>query len=159
MQENSNRTIYIKNNHQKYKSKRAYRIRDENKFLEQLLDDIRNNKPFLFASDSNDSATKLCAKCLKHFPQLKDKIILITKDTNFRVKNANEDFKDKFVFYSPKIVFGVDFNIDVAQNVYLYIKGRTLTPYDLYQQATRTRNIKDIYVYCECCEIHILCIS
>ena len=65
-------------------------------------------------------------------------------------KNASEYFKDKFVFYSPKITYGIDSNISNAQNVFIYVKGRTLTPYGTLQQCTRTRNIESIYFYCEC---------
>ena len=54
------------------------------------------------------------------------------------------------MFYSPKITYGIDFNITNAQNVFIYVKGRTLTPYGTFQQCTRTRNIESIYFYCEC---------
>ena len=53
-------------------------------------------------------------------------------------------------FYSPKITYGIDFNISNAQNVFIYVKGRTLTPYGTFQQCTRTRNIENVYFYCEC---------
>ena len=36
-----------------------------------------------------------------------------------------------------------------CQDVFLYIKGRSLNPYGLFQQLTRTRNINQIYLYCE----------
>ena len=54
-----------------------------------------------------------------------------------------------FVF-TAKITYGIDFNISNAQNVFIYVKGRTLTPYGTFQQCTRTRNIDNIYFYCEC---------
>ena len=44
-------------------------------------------------------------------------------DTVYRVKDASEGFKGKFVFYSPKKTFGVDFTIDVPQDVFIYISG------------------------------------
>ena len=87
---------------------------------------------------------------MSKYPDKKDKFLLITADTDVKIKNASEDFKDKFVFYSPKITFGIDFNISNAQNVFIYVKGRTLTPYGTFQQCTRTRNIDSLYFDCEC---------
>ena len=87
---------------------------------------------------------------MSKYPDKQDRLLLITADTDVKIKNASEDFKDKFVFYSPKITFGIDFNISNAQNVFIYVKGRTLTPYGTFQQCTRTRNIDSIYFYCEC---------
>ena len=76
-------------------------------------------------------------------------MLLITADTYFRVKDATEDFKDKFVFYSPKITFGVDFSVDVPQDVFIYIAGNSIQPSGSYQQATRCRNIKSLYYFGE----------
>jgi len=51
-------------------------------------------------------------------------------------------------FYSPKIVYGLDFNnIDNPQDVFIYIKGSTISPSESFQQATRCRNIKTLYFY------------
>jgi hypothetical protein len=111
---------------------------------------IEQNKHFLFGCDSNDTVTKLYYKCVDKYPHLKDKFILITADTDFKISDASEQFKEKYVFYSPKITFGVDFSIDDEQDVFIYIKGRTLSPYGIFQQSTRTRNIKTLYYFCEC---------
>ena len=146
----ANQTLFINNSFHKYKNKIAYRVRDENKFVEKIYEEIADNKYFIFGSDSNDTATKIYNKCLSKYPDKKDKFLLITADTDVKIKNASEDFKDKFVFYSPKITYRIDFNISNAQNVFIYVKGRTLTPYGTFQQCTRTRNIDSIYFYCEC---------
>ncbi len=57
------------------------------------------------------------------------------------IGDASETFKNKFVFYSPSIITGVDFSIDQAQDVFLYIKGQSIDAQASYQQATRCRNI------------------
>ena len=75
---------------------------------------------------------------------LKQKMVLITADTLFRVTDATEDVKDKFVFYSPTVTFGVDFSVDVPQDVFIYIAGNSIQPSGSYQQATRCRNIKTL---------------
>ena len=102
----------------------------------------------MLGSDSNDTATKIYHKFLSKYPDEIDKFLLITADTDVKIKNDSEDFQDKFVFYSPKITYGIDFNISNAQQIFIYVTGRTLTPYGTFQQCTRTRNIDSIYFYC-----------
>ena len=57
--------------------------------------------------------------------------------------------RDRFVFYSPKITFGVDFSIETPQDVFIYIAGNSIQPSGSYQQATRCRNIKTLYYFGE----------
>jgi hypothetical protein len=76
-------------------------------------------------------------------------VLLITADTLYRVTDATEHFKDKFVVYSPKITFGVDFSVDVPQDVFIDIAGNSIQPSGSYQQATRCRNIKPLYYFGE----------
>jgi len=78
-----------------------------------------------------------------------DKFILITANKYFDITNAFEQFENKFVFYSPSIIFGVDFSIEQPQDVFVYNKGRTLDPSAIFQQTTRTRNIRNLYYYSE----------
>ncbi len=70
---------------------------------------------------------------------------MITAETKFRIKDATKDFNDKFLFYSPKITFGVDFSNLVSQNVFIHITGHSIQPSGSYQQTTRCRNIKTLY--------------
>ena len=80
-------------------------------------------------------------------PDKQDKFLLIDKETKTDLGNVSELFKDKFVFYSPKITTAVDFSIDTPQDVVIYIKGMTINPDEMFQQATRTRNIQTLYYY------------
>jgi hypothetical protein len=63
--------------------------------------------------------------------------------------DATEEFKDKLVFYSPKITFGVDFSIETPRDVFIYIAGNSIPPSGSYQQATRCRNIQTLYYFGE----------
>ena len=104
----------------------------------------------MFGCDSNDTITKLYNHCLnKATGEAKDKFILITADTDYEIHDANEQFKNKYVFYSPKITFGIDFTYEIPQDVFIYVKGKSINPYGIFQQTTRTRNIRQIYFYCE----------
>ena len=57
---------------------------------------------------------------------VKNKFILITAKHPFEIGNASETFLNKFVFYSPSITTAVDFSIDQAQDVFIYIKGSSI---------------------------------
>ena len=143
-------TLYINNSFKKYEGVKAYRIRDEEKLLNQLLTNIENKEYFLFGCDSCDTITKLYHHCLsKARDEEKNDYILITADTDYAIVDASKQFENKYVFYSPKITFGLDFSYDLQQDVFIYVKGRTINPYGIFQQTTRTRNIKQIYFYCE----------
>lgn len=62
------------------------------------------------------------------------------------IGNASENLKDTYAFFSPQITTGVNFNIDEAQDVFIYIKGRSIDVSESFQQATRTRNIKNYII-------------
>ena len=54
-------------------------------------------------------------------------MILITSKTKYKVHKASKQFKDKFVFYSPSITTATDFSIESPQDVFIYIKGGSIT--------------------------------
>lgn len=143
----SKNKIYIKNNYLKYENIEAIRQNDENAFLDKIKDHIENNNYFLFGSDSKSSITKYYNEMLKLFPLKNDKFLLITADTALKVHNANEQFQNKFVFFSPSITTGINFDINDKQDVFIYIKGKTINPASLFQQTTRTRNINKVFYY------------
>jgi hypothetical protein len=140
----------LNNEFNKFQDTPAVRVRNEEDFLQDLKDHCRSNQPFLFGCDSCNVATKFYHACREGLDEtLKENMLLITADTFYRVADATEDFKDNFVSYSPKITFGVDFSIDVPQDVFLYIAGNSIQPSGSYQQATRCRNIKTLYYFGE----------
>ena len=139
--------IFIKNDFKKYEGIRAHRLKDENDFKEELEQHITNNKYFFFGCDS-------CSIVEEYFyyfyekAENKDDFILFTANHKFNITDASEQFKNKFLFFSPAITTAVDFNIDEAQDVFIYIKGHTILPSGSFQQTTRTRNINELYYYC-----------
>ena len=141
--------IFITNKFQKYKGIKAIRMRNEDEFMDKMIDKVNKNQCFLFGCDSKTTTEIIHSLCKDHGCD-PDNFLLITADSNFDLTDANVQFKDKFVFYSPKLTYGVDFNnIDKAQDVFIYIKGHTITPFMAYQQTTRCRNIKRLYYFSE----------
>jgi hypothetical protein len=133
--------VFIRNIYKKYDGVQAMQYNDENKFLSFIISEVEKNRFFLFGSDSCDISTKYYTECSKY----SENCILITAETKFKFEDVNQQFKNKFVFYSPSITCGVDFNINDRQNVFIYIKGDTIEPCDSFQQLTRTRNIDKAY--------------
>jgi len=75
-------------------------------------------------------------------------MILFTANHKFNITDASEQFRNKYLFFSPAITTAVDFNISDKQDVFIYIKGDTIQPSASFQQTTRTRNINELYYYC-----------
>jgi hypothetical protein len=144
-------TIMLSNSFQKFQNVPAVRLRDENVFLQKLVEHCNSDKPFLFGSDSCEVVTRFYHRSLDQVtePTLKDKFVLVTAETDVRFRDVSEDWKGKFVFFSPKVTFGVDFSAEVPQDTFIYIKGNSITPAGLFQQATRTRNIATLYYHGE----------
>ena len=142
--------IFFLNEYKKYTNIPAIRVKDEALFLDMVKTKIMNNEPFLFPSDSCSTITKFYYDCLNCSPEeFKENFILVTADSKVKINDASTELKDKFVFYSPSITYGLDFSIDAPRDVFNYIKGQSIQPSGYYQQTTRTRNINKLYYYCE----------
>lgn len=147
------KTLFITNNYNKFQGVPAVRVRNERLMLNKLIQQCKEGKPFLFGCDSATTATEWYNKCKSEVPQEEHhKFILLTADTNITITDAEKQFKGMYVFYSPKITYGVDFSIDVAENVFIYMKGDTIMPNGTFQQTSRCRNIQTLYYYSECKE-------
>lgn len=140
--------VFINNEYKKYTDLKATKYNDENNFLIKLQNNIKNNKFFLFGCDSATIVEKYYNTCIYNLKKEdKEKFILITAENKFKITDANEQFKNKFVFYSPSITYGVDFNYDLKTDVFIYIKGDSLLSSGIFQQTTRCRNIDELYFY------------
>jgi hypothetical protein len=148
------KTLFITNNYNKFQGVPAVRVRNERLMLNKLIKECKEDqKPFLFGCDSATIATNWYNRCKSEVPETEhDKFILLTGETNIPITDAEKQFKNKYVFYSPKITYGVDFSIDTPENVYIYEKGDTIMPSSTFQQTTRCRNIQTLYYYSECKE-------
>ena len=145
--------IYICNEYKKYQGIEAIRQNDENEFISNIKTHIEGNNYILFGADSKAVITKYYLEMVKLYPDKAEKMLLITSQTNKKIDNAVEQFKNKFVFFSPSITTGINFTIDEKQDVFIYIKGKTISPSLSFQQATRTRNINKLYYFSSCYEI------
>ena len=149
---NKENNIYVINKHLKYEDIEAIRYNDENLLFDKVNGHIKLLKYFFFGFDSKSIAHKYHDTFIKLFPHLKHLFVLITADSALVLDDAQEQLKNKFVFYSPSITSGIDFTIDTPQDVFIYIKGNSIAPVLSFQQATRTRNIDTLHYYSNCKE-------
>jgi hypothetical protein len=150
LQKRDGSKIFINNLFKKFNGINAKRCKNEYNFINKMKTDIEKLLYFLCGADSCETITRLYNECIKEYqddPEMLSKFILITSKTKFDIKDASEQFKDKFVFYSPSIVTGFDFSINVQHKQYLYIKGKSLNVLDNFQQATRTRNMSELVYF------------
>ena len=56
------------------------------------------------------------------------------------------------MYFTALITYGVDSSISEKQDVFIYIKGGSIQPHGMFQQATRCRNIGKLYYYGEVAE-------
>lgn len=135
------KTIFINNSFTKYEGVKAYKMNDENEFLNLINKHVSNKKYFLLGCDSKTVSDK-------YYSELKtDQKAKYTSEERHEIKDASNEFKNKFIVYSPSITTGVDFSINEPQDVFLYIKGSSISPISSFQQLSRTRNIKRVFYY------------
>ena len=142
--------IYIKNKYLKYNGLKATRMYDKNDFLEKMIKRCKNKDYFFFGSDSATIVRQYFYKCKDEVDEdIHKDMILITAEDKFELEDANIQFANKFVFFSPSIIYGVDYVSKIKQDVFLYIGGTSINVACNWQQMSRCRNIKNMYFLSE----------
>ena len=100
---------------------------------EELLDLLNQNEKWLLVSDCK-KFTKLIKKKLND-----ENIRLYTSDEG----NIGIDLSHDRVIISPKVIYGIDSNIE--RPVFVYNNERTITPEEMIQQVNRERQKTKLY--------------
>ncbi|RZK27129.1 MAG: hypothetical protein EOO43_00575 [Flavobacterium sp.] len=136
------------NTYNKFQDVCAVKYNDENSFFGKVKNKVLNGESFSFACDSKDIVTKwynwLWAEASV---ETQNRMLLYTSETDSEIC---DDWKDKIIFYSPKISTGVDVTILHQTEQFLYITGKSVSSITLYQMATRTRNMSQLNYYSSC---------
>lgn len=139
----ANMTVFIDNEYKNYTDICATEYADIDGIIKKLKARINRNEGFICCFDQ-----------LKFLTQIYGLIYDDTKKNNFlRISSEHRRFtntdiwKGKFVFYSPSIIYGNDFVPDMPTDVFVFVKGGTIDPLQIVQQATRCRKIKKLYYY------------
>lgn len=138
-------------------NKNVYKLFDcEKSILKNLEEKIKNNKNLYICCDTL-SKTKSMYNYIVDLDLIKiDEILLYNSETDTKLEKQMYDVnkfwsKYKIVIVSPKVVFGVDFNMEYFDYVYGFYKCATLNVREAFQQLHRIRNIKskkiNIFIY------------
>ena len=144
-----NKTLLIKNEVKKFNNIKANKYNDENMFIDKLRECIKNKKYFLFGCDGCNKISKIYLKLIDEFKDQKELFKIYTREQFEKVENADIEFKNKYVFYSPSIKTGVSFVLkDIKQPQFMYLtKSPQIDPESFYQMSCRTRNMLELNLY------------
>ena len=143
--------------YKKQKNPNKYSIIDnEEDILNKLKTNIENNHNLYICCDTL-SKTKFIYDFIIKLNLISDnKVLLYNSESNHIYDKQMYDVnnfwcKYQIVIVSPKVVFGVDFNLQHFDYVYGFYKCTTLTVRECYQQLHRIRNVKQqeflIHIY------------
>jgi hypothetical protein len=76
-----------------------------------------------------------------------DEILIYSSEEDYGIINT-KNWKNKYIFYTPSILYGVSFD-DVLCDVFCFIKKSHLHALHIYQMSSRTRKIKTLHMYCK----------
>ena len=112
--------------------------------INMVKERIINNIPIVCCFDSKSYMDKII-KYLQSFSS-KDKFLIYSSDERADIIDTSL-WKEKFVFYTPTIMQGVDYNYQQTE-VFCFVYKHHLNPLQIYQMINRTRQILGVNVYC-----------
>ena len=140
--------FFVQNQYQNCKNIFAFKYggsQRKNRIISVMKQRVKSNTPFVCCTDTKADADMIYHVIMDE--SKKDKFILHTSESMADISNINELWDGKFVIYSPKIVYGLDFVPKVAQPVFVVSRGVTISPLNIAQQVARTRKISELH-YC-----------
>ena len=141
--------------HNKYKNAqgKVTQYTCENKLIADMKAKMKRGEYFICCFDSlrcqDEIIPELKGYCERqNLDCKKDFLIYSSKDgDDHELKDVSEMWKRKYVFYTPKIVYGLDFVPDTPMNVYAFFKCTSVNPLAFSQMTARCRKIKHLR-YC-----------
>ena len=146
-------TLFMKNTYKNYKGIKAYHLFTDKKAIEVILEHARNEESLIVATDSLDTLKNIREYLENEQTNIKIQYFSSedgnTIDELLNVVNNYDDKNDEYepfiVVYSPKIVYGVDFQPAVPTDSLFIGCGHSIDVLEMVQQLCRNRKMKDIY--------------
>lgn len=141
--------VFVENNYKKEQTTVAYEMPNYDVFVEKMRELVKNNKKFVFASDNKKECETIYGLLVGACKISKSDVLLITQDETKKNDTLldTDTWANKYIIYSPSIIYGVDFVTSEKYNVFVYISGVSIGPVQIGQQIFRCRNIEDIYLF------------
>jgi len=133
--------VFVDNIYKNYNMIKAIHMNDVTKMIETMKKLVSSGKGFVATFDHLKDLNRIYE--MLYHDSVKNMFIKITsEDDDFK----NTDWDGKCVFYTPKIVYGIDYvPVNSSVDVFVFCKGGTIDPLQIAQQATRCRKIKTLY--------------
>jgi hypothetical protein len=114
------------------------------KIIDIMVFNIQNNKYFIACFDS----LTIMNDVIEYLARFNDstKWLIYSSKIKYSLIDTST-WVDKFVFFSPTIVYGVDFNHKQV-DVFSIINKSHLNPLQVYQMISRARQQNNIHIYC-----------
>lgn len=146
-------SLFINNEYKTNSNIQAYNYNGDQKlvedlFIKKMCEDINNNNYFVCCFDSKNICEQMYNTCKLKYPELSNKFIHHVSVDGDKIENITELWKDKYVFFSPSIIYGIDFNnVSFPQKVYAFFTDRSISPLQMGQMINRTRYISELHYY------------
>jgi hypothetical protein len=113
--------------------------------IDKMEIQIKENKYFISCFDS----LKQMNKIIEYLSQLgnNDEWLIYSSEIDYGLIDTST-WINKFVFYSPTIIYGVDFNFTNI-DVFCFVYKNHLNPLQIYQMISRARKQNIVHVYCK----------
>jgi hypothetical protein len=166
---NKETTIFYNNTFQNYKNIKAYEYKNINTIVYNLYKDIIDGKHPIIACDSKSYINFIYEEIKKNIEKNNTDLLdyyinntlLYTRDEGCGedIQDVNTSWENKIIFYSPRIIYGIDFHPPQHEPVYIIsisgslhpIKNKnvehTLNSCELAQQMNRNRLISKLHFH------------
>lgn len=131
-------------------SGKATEYKDCNKLIAIMKAKLKKNEYFVCCFDSM-RYQEMVVEELKSYCERndldckKDFLIYSSRDgKDGDLDDVSTAWKDKYVFYTPKIVYGIDFVPDAPMDVFAFFKCQSVNPLAFSQMVSRCRKIKHL---------------
>jgi hypothetical protein len=143
------KTYLIHNTYQNCTGIKAYQYDSRDHIFSVLAQKLKKNIKFVACFDSVEEMNVMIKELQKLYPErVPDyKIYSAKAGANSDFLNVKEEWVDKFVFYSPKVIYGVDYNNLEKLDVFMIANCRSVNPLQFSQMVARTRNIKTLHFH------------
>ena len=113
--------------------------------INKMIKQIQNNEYFISCFDSLKKMN-IIIDYLAKFGNKKDWLIY-SSETHYGLIDTSL-WKNKFVFFTPTIIYGIDYNHEEV-DVFSFIHKTHLNPLQIYQMISRARKQKTVNIYCK----------
>lgn len=112
--------------------------------IDLMANNIKNNKYFISCFDSLKEMNKIIEYLGKIYT--KDNFLIYSSEVDYGIIDT-KIWTNKFVFFTPSIIYGIDFNED-SVDVFAIINKSHLNSLQIYQMISRARKQNSIHIYC-----------